>query len=391
MTTQIMTTQAPLIVHAVRQYPPRRGGLEDFVSSLAREQLAQGLRVRVVTADRDFSRPAGRLAARETLDGVEVVRLRAFGSPRYPVMPGVFRALAGADLVHVHAIDFFFDALALTRPLHGKPLVATTHGGFFHSGDFSALKAVWFNTLTRLSVTSYRAIVGCSVNDVRLFEPLGGARVRLIENGVNLGKFADAASRTPVKSLVTIGRFSKNKRLDHLLDAMRVLARQDAAWRLAIVGVPADHSVEEVRAMISARGLDGAVALHAGLPDAGVRAVIGGASLFVSASEFEGFGLALVEAMSAGLLPVVEANATFADFSARHGAVRLTDFSEPAVAAAAIAAGYAAHEAAGPAGRAALMAAAQPFAWPSVAKAYAQVYREALPSGAGTLLAALPS
>jgi alpha-1,3-mannosyltransferase len=43
------------------------------------------------------------------------------------------RHLRDADIVHVHAIDFFFDFLGWTKPLHGKKLVVSTHGGFFHT------------------------------------------------------------------------------------------------------------------------------------------------------------------------------------------------------------------------------------------------------------------
>ena len=48
------------VVHVVRQYPPRLGGLEDAVSSLAACQRAAGLRVRVVTLDTLFKRTLAR-------------------------------------------------------------------------------------------------------------------------------------------------------------------------------------------------------------------------------------------------------------------------------------------------------------------------------------------
>lgn len=125
------SSSAPLIVQVVRQYPPGRGGLEDVVSSLSRELLQRGFRVRVVTLDRLFSDPGKTLPAREVIDGVEVVRVPYRGSSRYPLAFSAFRHIRDADLVHVHGVDFFFDALALGRFLHGAPMVATTHGGFF--------------------------------------------------------------------------------------------------------------------------------------------------------------------------------------------------------------------------------------------------------------------
>lgn len=379
----------PLIVQVVRQYAPSRGGLEDVVAQLSRQLLARGFRVRVVTLDRLFGAPDRRLPARETIDGVEVVRIPFSGSTRYPVAPQVFRHLGDADLVHVHAIDFFFDALALGWPLHRKPMVATTHGGFFHTAKFSALKTVWFNTLTRASALAYRRLVGCSAQDVRRFRPVAGSRVTHIDNGADMEKFAAASATTPERRIVTIGRFSVNKRLDRLLDAMVPLVAADPRWHLDIVGVAGNHAAEDVAAMIAARGLGAHAALHVGLSNEAVRALIGRASLFASASEYEGFGLVAIEAMSAGLMPVLHPNTAYADLAARHGEVRLCDFSDARQAASGIAAAFATLEGDVDAYRRAAMAAASAYSWDRVADRYVEVYRSALGNGRARPLARL--
>lgn len=373
--------QAPLAVEVVRQYAPSRGGLEDVVAQLSRQLLARGFRVRVVTLDRLFLAPDNVLPARETIDGVEVVRIPFSGSTRYPFAPQVFRHLADADIVHVHAVDFFFDALAWGFLLHRRPLVATTHGGFFHTRKFSALKTLWFRTVTRLSCHAYRSVIGCSAQDARLFRPLAGKRVLQIDNGVDTEKFAGAASTMPQRRLVTLGRFSVNKRLNRLLDAMVPLAARDPQWHLDIAGVPGDHSAEDVAAMIAARGLAAHVDLHVGLADGAVRDLIGRASLFASASHYEGFGLVAVEAMSAGLMPVLHPNAAYADLAARHGEIRLCDFADAAKAADGISAAFAALED-DPAGhRRAAIDAAAAYAWDKVAERYVAVYRTACGDG----------
>src|ERR1700712_2218982 len=138
----------PLIVHVVRQFLPNKGGLEDVVANLCRQLLARNFRIRVVTCDSLFSDPDRKLPQREIIDGIEVVRIPWSGTSRYPVAPQVFRHVADADLVHVHAVDFFFDALAWGKALHHRPMIATTHGGFFHTKKYAAVKAVWFQTLT---------------------------------------------------------------------------------------------------------------------------------------------------------------------------------------------------------------------------------------------------
>lgn len=372
---------APLVVQVVRQYLPNRGGLEDVVAHLSRQLLARGFRVRVVTLDRLFSAPEKTLPARETIDGVEVVRIPFSGSTRYPLAPQVFRHLADADIVHVHAVDFFFDALAWGWLLHRRPLVATTHGGFFHTARFSALKKVWFRTVTRVSSLAYRGIVGCSAQDVRLFRTVAGSRVVHIDNGADTRKFADAAARVPCRRLVTIGRFSVNKRLDRLFDAMAPLVARNPGWHLDVVGVPGDHSVADVEAMIAARGLAAHVGLHVGLPDAAVRDLAGNASLFASASEYEGFGLVAVEAMSAGLMPVLHPNTAYADLAARHGEIRLCDFADARRAADGIDAAFAVLEG-DPAGyRRAAIEAAAAYSWDRVADRYVEVYRAACEGG----------
>ncbi|WP_293795387.1 glycosyltransferase family 4 protein [uncultured Bosea sp.] len=365
------------ITHVVRQFHPNRGGLEDVVANLCRVQRELGLSPSVVTLDRLFVRLDQVLPTQEVLDGIPVTRIPFRGSTRYPLAPSVFRHLGDADLVHVHAIDFFFDALAFGWPLHRKPLVATTHGGFFHTGDFSALKTLWFNGPTRLSALAYRGIAGCSANDARLFGQIAPGRVTVIENGVDLDKFAGASSPEPRKRLVSIGRFSKNKRPDRLIATMAALARREPGWHLDLIGVTSDWSEEALRAAIAAAGVEQAVTLHLGLGDAAVRALMSQASLFVSASEFEGFGLALIEAMSAGLVPIVQPNAAFAALADKFPTVHTVDFADPERAATAVREAHSALLRAPAATRPRLSDLAS-YSWNEVARRYLDLYAAAL-------------
>lgn len=369
--------EAPLVVHVVRQYLPNRGGLEDVVHNLARQSLLKGYRVRVVTLNSLFSDRARHLPERELVDGIEVVRIPWRGSTRYPVAPSVLRHIGDAALVHVHAIDFFFDFLALTRPLHRRRMIATTHGGFFHTKHFAAIKNVWFQTLTRFSASRYEAVVGCSQSDLETFKAIAPRRTILIENGTDTGKFAGAASPEPRKRLVTIGRFSVNKRLERLLDTLDVLCRRDPDWHLDIIGVPSDLSVSDLEGMIADRGLSGHAMLRVGLDNADVSALLGRASFFVSASDYEGFGLVAIEAMSAGLVPVLEGNTAYRTLAGRHADIRLGDFAAPEKAASAIEAAHAAlcHD---PGLRGRLIETASQYSWAGAAERYFALYEKAL-------------
>lgn len=372
------------IVHVVRQYTPRIGGLEEFVAKLAAEQRGVFRRVRVVTCDRIFSEPDRVLPRTETIDGIEVERFACSGSRRYPVMHGVLGAISSADIVHVQAVDYAFDMLAMTRPIHRKPLIATTHGGFFHTSTLSALKKVWFGSLTRFSASRYDTVVCCSESDYARFAPIAGGKARLIMNGVDIGKFADASSPTRSRTMVTLGRFSSNKRLERLIDVVALLAADDPAWHLHICGVPSDVTVADLDALVAARAMRDHVTIHVGLPTGGLRAVIGQCSYFVSASTYEGFGLALIEAMSAGLLPVVHPNEAFVALAASHPGVALRDFGHPAAVADRLRALDRDAASTLPALRRQAMAAVREFAWSEVARAYEDIYAEALDRRVGT-------
>ena len=365
------------IVHVTRQFPPGLGGIEEVVAQLVEAQVRAGHEVRVLTLDRIFTDPDTQLVARDDWMGAQVMRFPYRGSMRYPFAPAVLGHVRDADVVHVHAIDFFFDFMSFARPWHRRPMVATTHGGFFHTEAHARLKRLWFATITRAAARGYDRIVACSSPDFDMFSAISRDNLALIENGVDISKFAERASREATKKLVAIGRFSFNKKPDRLLDAMAELGKIDPDFSLDLIGGEFDWTREKLAAEIAARGLGARVRLHVGASNAQIAEIISGASLFVSASVHEGFGISLIEALSAGLLPVVEANAAFKSFAGRVSDAVLTDYAQPAGAAAAIMAAHARLAADPAAMRARLVAAAQPFAWPGVAERYMQVYAEA--------------
>ncbi|KAA6485356.1 glycosyltransferase family 4 protein [Rhizobium rhizogenes] len=383
MTSAISDIQAqkpggPLIVHVVRQFLPNKGGLEDVVANLCRQLIGRGYRVRVVTCNSLFSDPARELAPSETIGGIEIVRIPWSGSSRYPVAPKVFKHIADADLIHVHAVDFFFDALAWGKLFHGRPMVATTHGGFFHTPKFAAIKKLWFNTATRISALAYAELICCSQSDERLFSSIAGRRARLIENGADVAKFANCAALEARRRIVTIGRFSVNKRLDRMLDVMRVLADRDPDWHLDIIGAASDLDQPTLEQEIADRDLGRHVLLHVSIDNSAIRNIIARASLFASASEYEGFGLVAIEAMSAGLLPVLHTNDAYVALAETHPALMLSDFSDPQAAADTLTTAFERLETDGLDLREELIRDARAYAWDEVAERYIDAYAEAM-------------
>ena len=367
------------VVHVVRQFHPSVGGMEEVVLNIARRHLAAGGRAEVVTLDRIFHDGAHRLRAHEQHQGVPVRRLSYAGSPRYPLCPQVLGALRGADVVHVHGIDFFYDYLALTGAVHGKPMIASTHGGFFHTAYASRLKRLWFNSITRASARAYRRIVATSRNDGEMFAPVTEpGRLRVIENGVDIGKFFSMGSPVPGKTLISFGRWSANKGIPETLDLLRYLVAGDDGWRLILAGREFDLKRADVEHGIRARGLQAHVEIVDAPSQEQLGRLLSRAQYFVSLSRHEGFGIAAIEAMSAGLVPILATIPPYAKLHAESGLGVLVDPQEPEAAAHAVRQLADVDEDAFQARRRHALAYVARYDWGAVVDRYQDEYRQAV-------------
>jgi alpha-1,3-mannosyltransferase len=317
------------ITHVTRQFTPAVGGLENVVHNLAKAQLKAGQRVKVITLNRDFAKPNIVLPEHEDIDGIEVVRVPYRGSHRYPIAPKVLRHIKGADVVHVHAIDFFFDFLALTAPWHRQPLVVTPHGAFFHTRFAARLKIIYFHTITRLLLRAYRAVINVSRHDHELFQRVRSRGAVWWNNGVNVEKFLAAGAQVPSKRIIAVNRFSSNKRLDRLIAFVAALRQRDPAWELVIAGSEAELSAADIRRLAEQAGMGHAVRLIVRPNDEQIRQAMSRCSVFASASEYEAFGIAAIEGLSAGLMPLLSDIGSFSDIVERTKVGVIANFDHP--------------------------------------------------------------
>jgi len=319
------------VVHLVRQYHPSIGGMEDVVKNIARHQrLFRNQSARIVTLDRLFRNSQVRLAPTTVVDGIDVTRLPFFGSDRYPICPQVLAQVTDADVIHVHGIDFFFDYLAATKSIHRKKLVASTHGGFFHTNFMRSFKKAYFNTVTRLSAHAYDRIVASSDNDGRIFSELvTPPKLMVIENGVDVEKYRGNAAEERRPSMIYFGRWSRNKALDAVLSLFAQLVRLHPQWTLVLAGREYDHGAEELLAWADMLGVGDAVRIAPNPSDGELADLIRQASYFICLSKHEGFGLAPIEAMSAGLIPILSDIPPFRHLVEQSGLGFLLDADHP--------------------------------------------------------------
>ncbi|WP_255573666.1 glycosyltransferase family 4 protein [Deefgea tanakiae] len=282
--------------------------MEDVVANLVKYQNEQTqYQPTVITLDRLFRNSADKLPKNEVVEGIPVIRLPYSGSSRYPICLSVFSLMKDFDVIHVHGVDFFYDFLALTKFIHKKKIIASTHGGFFHTPYAAGLKKVFFNTVTGITSALYDKVVACSDNDFAIFSQIAAApRLVLVENGVNVEKFENVALGHAQSQIVYFGRWSVNKGLPELIELIAQLQKIKPEFSLVIAGRPYDVDAQKLNDLVSQNGLTNIQIIESPSNEQ-LKSIIASSSYFACLSHHEGFGLAAIEAMSAGLIPILSA------------------------------------------------------------------------------------
>ena len=103
--------------------------------------------------------------------------------------------------------------------------------------------------------------------------------------------------------LLAVGSIIARKGFDILVEALAGLARLD--WRLRLVGgAPAPETANALARLIEARGLGGRIDWLGEVSAETLDGIYDSSDIFVSSSLYEGYGMALAEALARGL-PIV--------------------------------------------------------------------------------------
>jgi alpha-1,3-mannosyltransferase len=273
----------------------------------------------ILTPDRDLvTGLGGRLPATEYYRGLRIERVPAVGNARKQVPVGrpgmIFRALRWADVVHHHDPRFLFETTVAARRMMRFRLLFHTHGLILHTDAYQRLKrgllAVYYGPVLRHLVDG---VIADSEGDLSLLKQaagVSGRRVHLIPNAIDLAEFLKVEPAQEAGMLLAFGRIDRHKGLGLLLRRLAPLAGD---WRLVVAGSGPAQLIGELRSLANDLGIADRVSWEGQVSDAALKALLARASLVVFPSEFEGFGLALLEAMAAGRPVIASAIPTHAE------------------------------------------------------------------------------
>ena len=315
------------LAQLLTRYPPAPGGVERHVEEISRRLAARGRPVTVYTSQlyrefpwqplsRDFVEPP-------TPPGLTVQRIPAWSLPgelHYPFFRGLYRRLESdhPELMHVHT--YGTNHAAVARQYHrrtGVPYILTAHYHpiwSIHGGRLRhAIRGFYDHRLAAPIVGEAARLIVQTHEEERLIRANGFPLppVEVIPPGYSpAAPPADdpyafrRAFKIDGPFVLFVGRLASNKGLPALVQAFADLHRHDPTATLVLVGADGgEHAAVDRR--VRELGLSDRVRVTGFLADESLLAAgFREARLFALPSQYEAFGLVLLEALAQGT-PVI--------------------------------------------------------------------------------------
>lgn len=157
----------------------------------------------------------------------------------------------------------------------------------------SRKKALWGEQNKYRYINKYDAFVVLTDEDASRWSDF--SNVEVIPN--TLSFYPDNYSSCNEKKVIGIGRLSPQKGFHYLIDAWSLVNNKYPDWVLAIYGEGSEYDF--LISYIKDKGLEDHISICS--PSSDIQSICSSASVYAMTSEYEGFGLALVEAMACGL------------------------------------------------------------------------------------------
>ncbi len=329
------------VLHVLPAVARVYGGPSQLVPELARALSRAGVAVDIATTDADGSeRLPVPLEVPVNRAGVATYffpRQRPSGYTfSWPLTRWLWQHVDQYDLVHITAV-FSYPTLAAGRlaTLRRRPFIVAPQGML---EPWSMRRKVWkkrpyFHLVERPTLARAAAIQALVEEEARRIRALRLVPpVFVLPNGVDPEEFQHLPSRDVFDAaypeargkrlILFLGRLDPKKGLDLLVRAFGRLTASTGlgeSLRLVIAGPDLVGYRSKLEALIAKERLGNRVIFAGMLSGANKRAALASAEMFVLPSYSEGFSVAVLEALAAGLPVVITENCNFPEV-ARHGA-----------------------------------------------------------------------
>ncbi len=303
------------ILHVTDCYLPHVGGIEMHVHDLAAHQRGSGHDARVLTSEpAEDRRPDQAWVSRVAIDSSSgllrsVRAAHGLGEVMEEIRP---------DVVHVHVsvVSPFAWSAARVAARHGIPTVITMHSLWSAGGAIPAVADA--------ALGLRRWPVLWSAVSQRATEPLRsmlgpGTPVIVLPNAVDPAEWRAVPDPNGILTVVSVMRLSPRKRplqLARMLRQVRQALPPDIPLQAVIIGDGPQRAA--LQHYLARHGMTAWVDLPGTLDRASIRERFRQASVYVAPALLESFGIAALEARSAGLPVVASSRGGVGEF-VQHG------------------------------------------------------------------------
>ena len=311
------------IIQGCVRYPPAPGGAETVVRAYSEGLQSKGHNVEVITTDLYTETPFVKKKMPSEVSGIPVSRHSAYsisGEAHYVLAPGMVTSFLKkkADIIHTHSYGYFQNHAAwIKERFQSTPWVITPH---FHPSW-----SMWVGSKRRTLRDFYDTVVGKSTMESAdlitcvskhekemLVKEIGlkDDNIKIIYNGIywkdweklpDKELFRTKYPEVSDKFVIFAGRLATNKGIHDLIEAISL----EESQRFDLVVMGADMGLGED---LDKLALSKNVKMHriGHVDDQIYRSALSAAEVLVLPSEYEAFGIVLLEA-AAAQTPVVAA------------------------------------------------------------------------------------
>ena len=309
------------VIQGCVRYPPAPGGAETVVRAYSEGLKSKGHNVEVITTDLYTETPFVKKKMPDTVSGIPVIRHRAYsisGEAHYVLAPGMVKSFLSkkADIIHTHSYGYFQNHAAwIKERFQSTPWVITPH---FHpswsmwgGAKRRTLRDFYDSKIGKSTMESADLITCVSHHEKEMLVKeigLNDDNIKIIYNGI----YWDDWAKVPQKSLfrksypqvsdrfiIFAGRLATNKGIHDLIDAVSI----EGSNRYDLVVMGADMGLgNDLDNLAYSKGIKMHRIGH--VDDDTYRSALSAADVLVLPSEYEAFGIVLLEA-AAAKTPVV--------------------------------------------------------------------------------------
>ncbi len=305
-------TMRKIAVVNLRFYPAV-GGAETLILEICK-RLTDKFKFQIVTSDVKIELPYSKLSADDMLsryENLDITRLNSIHLLPFEGYGCIVKklpfALKDAELIHTYGYGYYHSDKAIrvgvkrSIPVIFTPLLHTT--SFVRH---RMLRRIYDSTIGRKSMLLCDKIISLSNEEKnyiakRFNIPID--KISYIPCGIDLDKFKDLGRERDSNTLLFVGRLSKVKGLEVLVEALHTVKREIPDVRLKLAGEDWGMKKEIINMAIKF-GVRDDIEFLGKVTEEELIELCNSVKLFVTSTKYESFGISALEAIACGT-PVV--------------------------------------------------------------------------------------